>query len=66
MKKEVQFGQRALLILNPLALAVSKTLRYVGRDPRGKDLEDLRLLGQDSREVQAVIDRIKTAYPFST
>lgn len=65
MSQEVQFGQRSLFILNPVALAVSKTLRYHNRDPREKDLEDLRLLDQDPQKVQNVIDRIKASYHVS-
>lgn len=57
-----EFQGREVLILNPLALAVSKTMEYARNEKRGKDILDLRLLNQDPKKIQELIDRIKAAY----
>lgn len=58
MNQKVTFDGRDVLILNPLGLAVSKTLRYGDRDPRAIDVSDLELLDQDPAKIQEVIERI--------
>ncbi|MBI2028602.1 MAG: hypothetical protein HYT07_03245 [Candidatus Levybacteria bacterium] len=63
MNQSVEFGNRKVLVLNSLGLAVSKTLRYLHRDLRKKDLRDLTLLNQDSTQIRQIIKKIKTIYP---
>lgn len=60
MNQAIQFDNREVLILNPLALAVSKTLQYGSREPRQKDLDDLTLLNQDPQQIQAIVAKMQT------
>lgn len=59
MNQPVRFGDREVLILNPLALAVSKTLQYLSQESRQKDREDLTMLNQDPQQIQSIITRVQ-------
>lgn len=65
MHESVSFEGLRVLVMNRLALAVSKTMRYHNRSPREKDLGDLALLGQDANQVNEVIQKIQNLFPVS-
>lgn len=56
---EVIFEARKILVLSPVALALSKSLPFLGYQQRFKDVSDLKILGVPSTEINDLKKRIE-------
>ncbi len=57
---QVDFKGKAITIMNPRTIAMTKVLPYRDRELREKDIADVKILGYPNQEIQEMAQKFKT------